>query len=203
MKNLLLASTFDDFGDKIEIVSGLSLSSKNVVCIPTAAYGQDNRDWLEPEMEQIKKRAAHFSSFDIAGKSQDETETAMQDADIIYVTGGNTYYLLEHIQKSGFAAVLKEKLDQGCYYFGCSAGAVVAGPRIDFIEDMDDASRGTPDGYGAMALVDFLVMPHIDHAKYGPKALAIVSNLKSKNQKIIGLRDDQALHIQDNFIEIY
>ncbi len=203
MKNLLLASTFETFGDKIDQLTDIVLSSKKVVCVPTAAYGQDNHDWLEPEMEQIRKRTAHFSLFDIAGKSQDETRTAMQDADIVYVTGGNTYYLLEHIQKSGFAAVLKEKLDQGAYYFGSSAGAIVMCPYMDFIEDMDDASRGSPDGYEAMAFVDFLIMPHTDSEHYGEKAMHLISKKKSGQEKIIGLRDDQALHIQDNYIEIY
>lgn len=128
---------------------------------------------------------------------------ALDKADVIYVTGGNTYYLLERSKKSGFLDVVKNKISSGAFYFGCSAGAVLSSPRIDFIEDMDDPSLGDIDGYSALSLTDFLILPHLDHEKYGPKARAIASKLKSKDEKIMGLRDDQGVYIEDNFVQIF
>ena len=41
---------------------------------------------------------------------------ALDKADVIYVTGGNTYYLLERSKKSGFLDVVKNKISSGAFY---------------------------------------------------------------------------------------
>ena len=95
MKKLLLASSFEKFADKLDTIPHPALPSLNVVCIPTAAYGEEEWDWLPRDMAPVQKRAKTFREFNIAGQSPADVRQALQGADVIYVTGGNTYYLLQ------------------------------------------------------------------------------------------------------------
>ena len=52
-------------------------------------------------------------------------------------------------------------------------------------------------------LVDFLVMPHTDNEGYGPVVKRLTAELKAKHETVIGLRDDQALYIHGNYIEVF
>jgi dipeptidase E len=200
---LLLVSTFEVFGDKIDKVFGDELSKLNVLCIPTAAYGEVGyEDWLEPEKAPIKERVKSFLEFDIAGKTSSELEQAIEGVDVIYVTGGNTYYLLEQMQKCDFEKTVRKHLAQGGYYFGCSAGSILTCPNIDFIGDMDSSDGVDLESFEAMRLIDFYVMPHLDHPKYGSKAKTVIDEMKSDN-KIFGLEDNQGLYINENYMKVY
>lgn len=203
MHTLLLASTFEGFGDKILNVFDRPLADMSVVSIPTAAYAEEGyEDWLPQDQTMFRTHAKSFREFDLKGKTEEEVAEALKDADIIYVTGGNTYALLEHIQKSGFEKIVRKRLDEGAVYAGSSAGAIVTCPRMDFIEDMDDVLIGNPDGFSAMNLVDFLIMPHLDHKHYGPITEKILGRMKSGFEKVIGLYDDQALFVQGEYIQV-
>jgi len=104
----------------------------------------------------------------------------------------------------GFAAVIRDKLAQkGRLYLGSSAGAIVCGPSIDFIGDLDDKSKANLDDYEGLGLVDFCFVPHSESDTFGPAIKEIIADLKNNNRKAIALRDDQALYIENNCMEIY
>ncbi len=48
------------------------------------------------------------------------------------------FYLLEHMNKSGFRAVLNERLSMGAVYIGSSAGSVVCSSDIEHVAPMDE-----------------------------------------------------------------
>lgn len=181
------------------------LKDLKVICIPTAAniYSEENKAWLYEEMQSFPDLGIKLTQFDIEGKTLEDVQTAIQDADVVYVTGGNTYYLLEHMQKCNFKTAIIPFLEKGGIYIGSSAGMVAACPHIDFIADMDDPTQAQLEDFAGLGLVEFNIMPHTDHPKYGPKALEIMTNYKSGNLPIIGLRDNQAVLIVDNSIEIF
>lgn len=201
--NLLLSSSFYTFGNKIDTIPGLDLGQKNVVCVVTASLGEVDASWLEPEILQIRKRSKQFDTYDITGKSPKDLDADFQRYDVIYVAGGNTYFLLEKVKKSGFDHVIRRKLEQGNFYFGSSAGAILACPRIDFIESMDDPSKANLKDYAGLSLVDFLILPHTDSPFYGEETQKIAKKLSSGFERIIGLRDDQALYLQGRYMEIF
>ena len=70
--------------------------------------------------------------------------------------------------------IITEAVTNGKPYIGESAGAVVAGPDIGYIRDMDDA-KAAPllhDSRG-LGLVDFRVVPHCHGPFLGRKAAKI------------------------------
>ena len=175
------------------------------IAIPTAAIPYENyrqKDWFMHERVAFQALGLQLTDFDLTGKTQAEVAAALQDADIIYVNGGNTYFLMEKINQSGFAAVLKDRLRAGALYVGSSAGAVVACPDISFIETMDEPEAASLTDFSGMGLIDFSILPHFDHPQYGTIAKEIAARAEP-SARMIGLRDDQAIVVRGSYVEVF
>lgn len=198
---LILISDMERFDSKLrgELPN---LQNNSVVCITTAAVGEGNPDWMPKEINPLKEKVKNFIEFDLTGKTKLEVKQALEGVDIIYVIGGNTYYLLEHIQKTGFTEIVKDKIKAGAVYIGASAGAVVACPDIGYIENLDDPSKADLTDFTAMKLLDFLIMPHIDHESYSSQIIPIVEKIKKGNQMVIGLKEDQGLVVEGSYLKV-
>ena len=200
---LLLTSTVEFFTPKLSMVFGDEGKDMNVLCIPTAAYAEAGYEkWLTPELEGIRKQVKSFIEFDIKNKKQDELLKALDSVDILYVTGGNTFVLLEEMKKIKFHEVLDFLFQRNGVYLGSSAGSIVMCPDIDFIQEMDEPEKANLDDNSGYALVDFGIMPHIDQPEFND-VFEKTLQTTNKGKKIIGLRDDQALWIEDGYIRIY
>ena len=119
---------------------------KNLVYIPTAGYCLDKRS-SRPIGEQrrrarydAKQKAALLSQafgtaecslleLDAANISEEVVATMLASADVVYVDGGNTFYLQRHMIESKFWSALESSqfASRGGLYVGASAGAIVAG----------------------------------------------------------------------------
>lgn len=194
-KRSLLEKVKDELFDK-------PLPDIKCVCIPTAAYGEANHDWLEIELDEFRNFGLSLDIFCIKDKTPNEVAAKLSSADVIYVTGGNTYFLLEHMKKCDFARALTSSLDAGAVYIGTSAGAVVTGPDIGFIEDMDDPKAANLDDYKGLDLVDFYLMPHIDGEYFKDAVKDIAAKADSLDKNLWGLKDNQALLYKNNYIRI-
>jgi len=65
-------------------------------------------------------------------------EQAMQ-YDALYVTGGNTAYLLRRMKETGFDGIVKKMVNANKVYVGVSAGSLIAAPNIGDPYDKDTA----------------------------------------------------------------
>ncbi|TKH15443.1 hypothetical protein FC678_02160 [Peribacillus simplex] len=52
---------------------------------------------------------------------------------VIYINGGNPFYLLYHMKKSGADLILKDMAKQNTVIVGGSAGAIILGPNIEVV----------------------------------------------------------------------
>lgn len=201
--NLLLASQLKGVVQAAKPRFPMSLETARVLCIPTAAnvYAPDKREWLDDEMNQVRAAGAKLDVYDIAGKNPMEVTRKLADADIVYVTGGNAYYLLEHMQRCNFSAALQPFFKRGGVYLGASAGAVVTCPRVDVIGEMDNPNLANLSSYKGLNLIPFLLMVHTDHPKYGPMAKALMHKVTAV-ENVIALTDTQALWVTNNAVEL-
>jgi dipeptidase E len=202
-RKLLLASKADKVIQKMSFALPKPPNQLRAIYIPTAAnpYGK-NPVWLEEEKIPFRDMGFDLINFDIEDKSSTEVADKLKGADIVYVTGGNTYYLLEKMKKCRFGEIIRDCLDNDALYIGSSAGSIVTCPTIDFIRDMDDPSKAHLDDYAGLGLVNFKIIPHLNHPKHGAEARAIAAEIVSV-EPVIGLRDDQAIFVRDDFMEVY
>lgn len=62
---------------------------------------------------------------------------ALREDDVIFVGGGNTFFLMRWLRRTGAAAAIVDEVRHGKPYVGESAGAVAAAPDIAYIGLMD------------------------------------------------------------------
>lgn len=123
---------------------------------------------------------------------------------MVAVGGGNTYFLLYHMKRSGFSELVKDFVKRGGIYVGSSAGSCVCSPNIDYVKDQDDPKEAPElTDYTGLGLIDFEIYPHCIEpwytANYSAKYL--IESHKSDTKKIY-LRDHQAILVKDHYYKI-
>ena len=194
---LLLCSHAGTVIDKADFLFPQPVSNLKTICITTAAnvYADDRKGWLHDEMQSFTKAGFQLIEYDLKDKTRQQVIDKLSDADVIYVTGGNSYYLLEHMVACDFETILRDRLADGALYIGSSAGMVVACPSIDFIGHLDDPAQANLTDYTGLGLIDFNLMPHTDHPKYKDQISQLILDAQKSGVPILGLKDSQALYI--------
>lgn len=89
------------------------------------------------------------------------------NSDIIHLSGGNTFYFLKHLKRSGMLPRLRDFVKRGGILTGLSAGAIIMSPNIttaSFPEfDRDDNDENLKD-FRSLNLVQFEVFPHYSNS---------------------------------------
>ena len=203
MKKLFLASVVANTIDKlIETLDELP-NKLTVAFIPTAADPYKDKWFIEEDRNKLKEKGFNVKDVDIKGKTEQELLQELKDADIIFVAGGNTFYLLEKARESGFDKAAKEFLEKGVIYVGSSAGATLAGPNIEPVKPFDNPSKAPSlTSFEGLNLVDFIILPHFGEEKRRQKYEEIIREYSEKGYKLIALTDNQAVIVEGHEYKI-
>jgi dipeptidase E len=82
---------------------------------------------------------------------------ALDEADAVFVGGGNTFLLLDRLLRTGMLEAIRDRVRDGMHYLGASAGSNVAGPTIRTTNDMPIVE---PPTFSSLGLVPFQINPH-------------------------------------------
>ena len=122
-------------------------------------------------------------------------------SDIVYLAGGNTFYYLAHLRRSGMLAILRDYPERGGVLAGLSAGGLVLTPTIalagypSFDCDANDVQLRNLSGLG---LVRFEFFPHYRRSAGLQRALLRYS--RTNRRPVYACRDGSGLVIeQDRF----
>jgi len=94
--------------------------------ITTAQKGVEDRSYIQRRKKRMKALKWNYQEIDIDGKNKQELRKLLRDKDVVYLEGGNSFYLLKSIRQSGFDQLIKELINQGIVYVGYSTGSYVA-----------------------------------------------------------------------------
>jgi dipeptidase E len=120
-------------------------------------------------------------------------------ADLIYVVGGNTDYLMHVFEKTGFTKLLPELL-KSKVYVGSSAGSMVMCQRVS--SDAYQEIYGEGDTFGIdryLGLVDIAIKPHLNSPDWpNNREHKLLEVTKRFPGTLFGLSDTSAIEILDN-----
>jgi dipeptidase E len=199
---LFLASLASTTLDLIKTLLSDDPKNLRVAFIKTAAepYGDIPMPWMEDDVNKLNAMGFPVTFYDIKSKNIETLRKDLSEFKVIFVSGGNTYYLLDHIKKSGFDIVIKELLAKSVIYIGASAGSSVMGPTLDHLTTIDHQEI-VPEltDYTALNLVPHLIVPHNGRDKYADR--------HAKMKEIWGdqltfLADNQAIVVNGDKIDI-
>lgn len=178
--------------------------NKKILYIYTAYEQKMGEQWQEDDKKALSKAGFKIIEYTITGKTRKNIAQDIKSVDIIYVAGGNTFYLLEKIQETKCANIIRDYVNRGKIYIGTSAGSIIAGPDIYPAYELDNISEASKlKGYKGLSLVDFVVMPHwgSDHFRSRYLDKRMENNYNTKN-KLILLNDYQYIQIETEWYKI-
>lgn len=160
MKKLFLASSFDDVANLLNHFQE-NLKGKTVTFIPTASIVEEVVFYVEAGKKALEKLGLIVDVLELSTATPDEINTKLRNNDFIYVTGGNTFFLLQEMKKSGADKIIIDEVLAGKLYIGESGGAMVTSPNIAYVEIMDSTGKAPElKNFEALGLVDFYPVPH-------------------------------------------
>jgi dipeptidase E len=164
LSNNTLVKTFSD-------LVGLPNNKIHIAFIPTAANVEDgDKSWLIDDYSNLKKQKYGFIDIvDISALPKDIWLPRIKKANVIFVGGGNTFYLMSWLKKSGLEELLPSLLKTRVYV-GVSAGSMVPTKNLRMSTSQKSYAEEVfplKDDNG-LGFVDFHIRPHLN-SKYFPK----------------------------------
>lgn len=173
--------------------------SVHVAFIATASDPEPDKWYVTKARAQLQEAGMHVFDIDLKEEIADSLWKKLIGIDAIYLTGGNTFYLLDWVRKSGFDNILPKLLDRGTIYIGSSAGSYIVCPTIDVAnwKGIDKNDFGITD-FTALNLVPFYLFAHYDN-NYDQ---LIMENYKNLSKPLIALNDHQAVIVRNEQYQI-
>ncbi|MGW6979076.1 Type 1 glutamine amidotransferase-like domain-containing protein [Streptomyces sp. NPDC054932] len=168
-----------------------------VAFIPTASNPSRNKEGTENDREKLRSLGFRITDVDIAATPREDLRRTLKQADVIFVGGGNTFYLLQEARRSGFDTMLREFIEDGTPYIGSSAGSVLLGPTIEPIKMMDDPKEAPElDSYEGLGLVDFVPLVHYGNEEFAEEYKTALTDLYAAGPRFVLVRDHEFLTVR-------
>ena len=155
--------------------------SKKILFIPTATNVDEYKKYIHLTQKVFEDFGYEVENFDISVFSEETVKEKISETKIIFVSGGNTFYLLQELKKKNLISYLRGKIENGLLYIGESAGSVITAPNIGYADIVDDKVLATElNDYTGLNLVDFYVVPHFEEEPFVESSRKVVGLYKDK-----------------------
>ena len=173
------------------------VSQIKIIFVPTASRSEEELKYVNESKKELLDLGILENNIKTLNLDKPVSFQEVEDFDVIYVCGGNTFYLLKKVKETGFDKVIIKFAKTGKLYFGVSAGSILVCPNIDIASPFDENDVNLTDLTG-LNLTDVIVSPH-----YCKEEKPIIDKFKKKSQyKVVPLTDNQALLVLDGETKI-
>lgn len=156
--------------------------------------------WLEGFREALRSHGYQVEPVDL--RNWQDNRKGLQEKlagkDVIWVGGGNTFYLRWILRDTGTDHMIVTLVKQGKVYAGWSAGAIVAGPTLQYFDAMDDPKASPEVIHDGLHLTDIVIVPHLDNKHFAKGARKANQQLRQAGYHTVPLTDQQAVIVHDN-----
>jgi len=158
---LFLASSFADVSEIFVTFDNGKCAGKTVTFIATASIPEQIKFYVDAGRNALENAGLLVDELDVSTAGEDEIILKLSKNDYVYVSGGNTFFLLQEFKRTGADKLIIEHIGSGKTYIGESAGAVVLAPNIEYIRALDD-SEAAPSlhSFASLGVIDFYPLPH-------------------------------------------
>lgn len=161
MQKVFLASLFKDVSQIFIDSNDEKLAGKTVTFIPTAALPDKLDFHIKYSKELLTEMGLVVDELEISTATHSDIVKKLKNNDYIYVTGGNTFFLLQEMNRTGAGSLIKTQINAGKLFIGESAGAVVLAPDIEYSKETDNPlAAPLLKTFEALNVIDFYPVPH-------------------------------------------
>src|SRR5690349_16682755 len=187
---------------------GKPIAEASALCIPTAIYPFPGGPAMSyrfisgatanPLVELGWKSLGVLELTALPSIKNEYWTAAVREADALLVQGGDVWYLRRWMRESGLADLLRSLRET--VYVGVSAGSMVTAPI--FGEPYDDPKAPFVIDTG-LGLVDFALLPHLDHEHHPESSTAKVARMAAEVPvPTYGIDDETAIKVVDGTIDV-
>ena len=139
----------------------MELQGKVVTFIPTASTPESYKEYVKLGQESLEELGLKVTPLDVATASSEEIRSTLSEGDLIYISGGNTFFLLQELNRKGADKLIQREIETGKPYIGESAGAMILAPSIEYVQLMNEI-QAAPDltSFAALDLIEKYPLPH-------------------------------------------
>ncbi len=195
--------------DALVELLGKPIAESGALCIPTAvypfpggasmAYRFISGSAASPLSELGWKSLGVLELTALPSIKEEHWIAAVRETDALLVYGGDVMYLCHWMLESGLADLMPS-LRREMVYVGVSAGSMVTAPI--FGETYDDPNTPFVIDKG-LGLVDFAVLPHLDHENHPESSTANVERMAAEVPvPTYGIDDETAIKVTDGAVEV-
>ncbi len=202
MKKLFLCSSFADVSDLLQKFAKEKLKNKTVTFIPTASIPEKIKFYVGADRKALEKLGLIIDELEISKTTSEEISRKIKQNDYIFVSGGNTFFLLQEIKKTNTDKVFIDEINNGKLYIGASAGSMIMSPNIEYVKDMDNCKKATDlEDYSSLSLVDFYPLPHYTNFPFVKATEKIINKFQSRI-KLIPISNSQVILVRNNKVKV-
>ncbi|WP_374018783.1 Type 1 glutamine amidotransferase-like domain-containing protein [Paenibacillus thiaminolyticus] len=201
MKKLFLVSSFKDVAN---IFTGFEkdLNGKTVTFIPTASIVEKVVFYVNAGRKALETMGLIVDELEISTATTDEIISKIKNNDFIYVTGGNTFFLLGELKRTGADKIIIDEVNSGKLYIGESAGAMVTSANVEYVKGMDSVKKAPGlENFDALGLVEFYTVPHYINPPFKKIAQKII-DAYSSTLNLSPISNKDAILVNNNEIKI-
>ena len=195
-KRLFLSSSFRDVAILLESFES-DFKEKRVTFIPTASLVERVTFYVKSGKKALQELGMVIDELEVSTSTYDEIVGTLKRNDIIYVTGGNTFFLLQELKKCGADKIIRDEVYAGKLYIGESAGSIIASPDIEYVKALDSIKKAPElSSFEGLGLVDFYPVPHHTNAPF-KKAVEKIINTYGSNLPLSPISNKEAIFVRD------
>jgi dipeptidase E len=172
---------------------------RRLAFVPFALH--DQAAYTRQAQERLQREG-----FEVDGLTADSAGAALLEAaEGVCVGGGNTFRLLDTLQRSGLLEPLRRRVRAGLPYLGASAGTNLVAPTIRTTNDMPIVQ---PKSFEALGLLPFQINPHYLDADVGSPHMGetretrLLEYLEDNETPVLGLREGAWLRLESGVLTL-
>lgn len=177
-----------------------------VAFVPTASnLVAEDKFWVINDLTMLKKLGCKVDIVDPTALPKENFLTRFEKADVIFVEGGDTFYLMDCIHRFSAFEPLKELL-QSKVYVGVSAGSAICSKDLALAaaQKMYDEAPDRKEDVRGLNVIPFYIFPHYGSKEWFPKVTKEnASEFLSVYESEIYLIDDMtAISVEEGVIKV-
>jgi len=187
----------------IEKLLGKSAKGVKLAFIPTAANVElGDKSWMIEDLNNFQKAGFQVDIIDVSAVTKDVWLPRLQEAEVLFLGGGNTIHLMHWVKQSGLQDELPDLLNTRIYA-GISAGSCIAGPTIyNSVQNLfgEKYELEIKEGLG---LVNFQIIPHLNSSYFEKiRKENLVEASKDLKESVYAIDDNSAILVDGEDVEV-
>ena len=203
MQHLFLTSSIgvEGVGESVRRKLGHNNNLKTAfITTPVEGDGdQDDLSWVQEDRDGLNNNGFITFDYTITNKTSAQIQRDLKDIEVLYVSGGNEFYLKEKANENNFDDIVRKLVDSGVIYIGTSAGSIIACADMSALQNLSDlAPLNKPVDTKGFGLVDLTILPHWGSENFKDRWLSEDSfnYMFKENAPLIALNNYQYIEVK-------